>query len=135
MSGVIKCVDFENIQWQPVEEEVLYSSSNNPQVLAAKQKELEKWTEYNVYEEVDNEGQETVSTRWVITEKSDKDTNTVKARLVARGFEEITTEIRTDSPTICKENLRLVSTIAVSNSWKIHSMDIKAAFLQGCPIE
>uniref|UniRef100_A0A7M5XEQ1 Integrase catalytic domain-containing protein n=1 Tax=Clytia hemisphaerica TaxID=252671 RepID=A0A7M5XEQ1_9CNID len=134
VSGVIKCVDFENIEWQPVEGEVLYSSSNNPQVLAAKQKELEKWIEYNVYEEVDNEGQETVSTRWVITEKSDKDTNTVKARLVARGFEEITTEIRTDSPTICKENLRLVSTIAVSNSWKIHSMDIKAAFLQGCPI-
>ena len=135
MSNVIKCVDFEKVEWQIVEEEVLYSSSNNPQVLAAKQKELEKWKDYDVYEEVDNEGQETVSTRWVITEKSDKDTNSVKSRLVARGFEELNTEFRTDSPTICKENLRLVSTIAVSNSWKIHSMDIKAAFLQGCPID
>ena len=71
----------------------------------------------------------------VITEKSDKDTNSVKARLVAHGFEELTTQIHTDSSTICKENLRLVSAIAMSNSWKIHSMDIKAAFLQGCLID
>ena len=38
-------------------------------------------------------------------------------------------------PTVCRENLQLVSTIAVSNKWKIHSMDVKSAFLQGFPIE
>ena len=32
-------LDFEKVEWQPVEEEVLYSSGNNPQVLASKQKE------------------------------------------------------------------------------------------------
>ena len=38
-------------------------------------------------------------------------------------------------PTACRENLWLVSTIAVSNKWKIHSMDVKSVFLQGFPIE
>ena len=134
-SGAIKCVNFEKLQWTLIEEEVLYTSSNNPEVLVAQQVELDKWKEYDVYDEVEDLGQETVSTRWVISEKSDKHSNSIKARLVARGFEEVNSEIRTDSPTVCKENLRLVSTIAVSNAWKIHSMDIKSAFLQGCEIK
>ncbi len=59
----------------------------------------------------------------------------MKARLVARGFEEENTEgIRRDSPTITKENLRLVATIIASHSWSIHSMDVTSAFLQGTPI-
>ena len=54
---------------------------------------------------------------------------------MARGFEETATNIRTDSPTVCKENIRLVATIAATNNWKIHSLDVKAAFLQGFPID
>ena len=59
----------------------------------------------------------------------------VKARLIVQGYEEEASNIRTDLPTVCRETLRLVSTIAVSNKWKIHSMDVKSAFLQGFPIE
>ena len=60
---------------------------------------------------------------------------TYKARLVAPGFEELDRDnIRLDSPTSCKENFRLVLTIIVSHKWKIKSLDIKSAFLQGQPI-
>ena len=37
--GVIKCVDFEKVEWNPVEEEVLYSSNNNPQSKRARKME------------------------------------------------------------------------------------------------
>ena len=73
--------------------------------------------------------------RWVITQKTIDDNQVVKARLVARGFEEDTSDIRTDSPTVSKENIRLMSTIAVANSWNVHSIDVRLAFLQGFEIE
>ena len=43
--------------------------------------------------------------------------------------------IRTDWQTINKENFHLVCNIGVSIGWKIHCLDIKAAFLQGAAIE
>ena len=53
---------------------------------------------------------------------------------MARGFEETATDIWTDSPTVCKESIHLVAIIATANNWKIHSLDLKAAFLQDFPI-
>ena len=50
----------------------------------AKKKELAKLKEFDTYDLVNNDGQQTISTRWVLTEKDDG----LKARLVARGFEE-----------------------------------------------
>ena len=43
--------------------------------------------------------------------------------------------IRKDSPTFGRENLRLILLISNLNGWKINTMDIKSAFLQGKPIE
>ena len=57
-----------------------------------------------------------------------------KARLVARGFEEETANMRTDSPTCSKEAVRLLLAVASTKGWKCHSLDIKAAYLQGNPI-
>ena len=54
---------------------------------------------------------------------------------MAKGYEEDKSLIRTDSPTVSKENLRLIALIATNNNWKIHTLDIKAAFLQGFPID
>ena len=88
-----------------------------------------------MFEEVEDVGQEAITTRWVLTVKTDSDQRVTKARLVARGFEEDTSHIRTDSPTISKECLRLVSAIAVAHKWKIHSLDVTAAFLQGFAID
>ena len=71
-----------------------------------------------------------VSLRWVISKKY----QVVKARLVACGFEEEALW-RTDSPTCCKENLRIVMSIITSKFWKINSLDFKCAFLQGNRID
>ena len=54
----------------------------------------------------------------------------VKARLVARGFEE-NSEVRSDSPTANKESFRIFLAITSTMVWKAKAMDIKAAFLQG----
>ena len=74
--------------------------------------------------------------RWVITEKYKEGEKFVKARLVARGFEEDQiNDIRKDSPTCGKDSLRLSLTLFVSMDWQIHSLDVKSAFLQGNAIE
>ena len=87
--------------------------------------------DYPVFDEVPDEGQSTISVKWVCTEKIIDDMITVKARLVARGFEEYNVTYRKDSPTCLKENLRLALTISASKHWSINSIDIQRAFLQG----
>jgi transposase InsO family protein len=95
----------------------------------AKQKELLNWKTFGVYEDIVDEGQVTVSTRWVLTEKEVEGTSTTKARLVARGFEE--DPIQSDSPTANKDTLRIFFAITSSMGWPCQCIDIKAAFLQG----
>ena len=59
-----------------------------------------------------------------------------KPRLVARGSEEESLNtLTTDSPTCLKESLRLIMAISSAYNWVSHSLDIKAAFLQGNSIE
>jgi hypothetical protein len=53
-----------------------------------------------------------------------------RARLVARGFEEVA-QTQNDSPTIGKPAMRLFLCLMASFHWKIRSTDIKSAFLQG----
>lgn len=57
-----------------------------------------------------------------------------KARLVARGFEEFNPDIPKDSPTCRTYSLRLILAALVQKDWKMHTMDIKTAFLQGAEI-
>ena len=59
----------------------------------------------------------------------------VKARLVARGFEGNIDQIRSDIPTCLKESLRILLMVASTMDWKLVSLDIKRAFLQGYPIQ
>ena len=134
-NGMLKSVDFSQVEWSKAEEEVYYNASNSVEVAHAQAEELAKWKQYGIYTEVEDPGQPAITTRWVLTEKSVEGVRMVKAMLVVQSYEEEASNIRTDSLTVCRENLRLVSTIAVSNKWKIHSMDVKSAFLQGFPIE
>ncbi|XP_062575311.1 uncharacterized protein LOC134267393 [Saccostrea cucullata] len=54
-----------------------------------------------------------------------------KARLVARGFEEIDREaIPKDSPTCGSDSVRLVLTVLAQRNWSVYTMDIKTAFLK-----
>ena len=142
-NGKIKEVNFKNCDWRLLEdnqnEEVLlcetFLSKVDEKIFDAKRAEIENWKREMVYEEVEDCGQETVSVRWVVTQKLVEDSWITKARLVARGFEEDKSELRTDSPTCMRETLKICLAIAASNNWNINSIDIKAAFLQGKAID
>ena len=127
-------------KWKEIEskENVVYLSTAaemEQAIVDAKEREIQKLKENDTFEEVKYCGQSVVSSRWVITEKWKEQQKIVKARLVARGFEEDSSQFRTDSPTCSRQSYRLVQIIAVSNSWKIHSLDIASAFLQGDPLK
>ena len=131
--------DFSNNveEWEPVCEEVLLTSNlKEESVQIAKLKELNSWKINDVYEEVEEHGQQYVTCRWVVTSKVVKGTAVTKARLVARGFEDYEIGNRqTDSPTCSKESIRLVLSIIASKKWKCKVMDVKTAFLQGKPLD
>ena len=59
----------------------------------------------------------------------------VNERLVPRGFEEDVDQIRSDRTTCLKERLRILLLVASTMNWKLVSLDIKCAFLQGYPIQ
>jgi hypothetical protein len=101
----------------------------------AKQDEIKKWKSFKTYIEVPDNGQKSINTRWVCTRKIKGGQVVYKARLVARGFEEQNASIRTDSPTCSKESLRLALILISCNGWKLHSLDVKSAFLQGTRLE
>ena len=113
----------------------MLSSQIDSEVTRAKQLELQNWVKEDVYDEVIDQGQRHISVCWVGTPKLDNGIWKTRARLVARGLEETENNFRTDSPTCLKESLRIALTIAASNCWTVNSIDIKAAFLQGRPID
>lgn len=97
----------------------------------AKQDEIKTWIDNHVFEEVKDEGQKYISTRWVCTYKETPNTVLPKARLVARGLEELEmSELKMDSPTCSSDSLRLLVAVICQRQWNLNSMDIKAAFLQ-----
>ena len=100
----------------------------------SKLEELKKWRAHNVYERVKYSGQECISVRWVNKAKIIEGVRQVKSRLVARGFEE-NKNIKTGSHTCAKESLRLSLALIASQKWKLRSIDIKSAFLQGKKIK
>ena len=134
-SGDRLSVDLGRYQWNKIDDvqAVLVPTNRHqePACIEAKQAELRKLQEFGTYEEVSDTGQFVISTRWVLTEKDDK---TVKARLVARGFEE-DFSARKDSPTIERSAMKLFLGLAASFEWTITSTDIKSAFLQGMPLD
>ena len=101
----------------------------------AKRTELEKFDEFDVYDEVVDEGQKTIGSRWVLTEKFKDGKKCVKARLCVRGDLEDTQDIRTDSPTVRKGNINILLVVAATEGWTITTSDVTAAFLQSGQIE
>ena len=116
-------------------EEILFGqSTSSSRYDAAKREELQKWRDMNTFDEVEDHGQSVISTRWVCTEKVKGGKLVMKARLVARGFEEDTTALVTDCPTCQKESLCCLLFILSSKQWTLQSIDIKSVYLQGIPI-
>ena len=123
-------------EWEYANEEILAVNVDTSDVLEAKMKEIENLRGHNIFTEVPREERKepAIGSRWVITEKFKDGEKVTKARLVAKGFQE-DNDLKRDSPTCLKENLRIVIAIAASEKWKIKSLDIKSAFLQGKEIE
>ena len=111
--------------------EVPAAEHKKAEVIEAKEKELDNLMKYGVYEEVEDEGQERITSRWVITrkEKADGQKTEYKGRLVARGFQEQLAP-QSDSPTMLRESMKLFFAVAANERFKLRSMDIRAAFLQ-----
>ena len=70
--------------------EVPVREHGKPEIIEAKKREIENLETYETFEEVDDEGQETIRCRWIVSqkEKHDGQKQKYKARLVARGFQE-----------------------------------------------
>ena len=135
------CVNWDHVsEWceLPYPEQALLLTKDqemSQDVVDAKNVEVNNMIVNKVFDKVPYDNQITVSSRWIITEKFINGIRKIKARIVARGFEEDSSSLRTDSPTCNRESLRLCFVVASINSWKIQSIDISAAFLQGNPIE
>ena len=54
--------------------------------------------------------------------------------MVARGFEE-RLNLPKDSPTVDKDNIRILLSIAAGKGWTVNSSDVSSAFLQGEDLE
>ena len=104
-----------------------------PDAPKAIEDEIQKFKNFEAFEEVNDEGQSVIKTRWVFTQHDyDSKGYTLKARLCMRGDKEENIEnIRADSPTTHKDTLKLVLAIAANEDFKIFSGDIKSALLQG----
>ena len=103
-----------------------------PECVAAKEAELKNWEDFHVFEEVEDVGQPTINTSWVLVKKE----TGVKARLCIRGDQEPDKDqIKTDSPMVNKVNVKLFYAVAISHGWTVQSADVKAAFLQGTEID
>ena len=126
--------NIQDLQLIPIESHMIILF-NSTEVAKAKEDEIQNWMNNDVFEEVEDTGQRTISVRWVITEKPLDDKFETKARLVARGFEEETSQLKKDSPTCSRETVSLVFWIASGNNWDCHTVDVKAAYLQGDDIK
>ena len=108
------------------------SEHHKPEVVSAKQKELAKFLQYGVYEEVSDIGQPRIGTDWVVTPKIIDNKPDIKTRLVCRGNEaklEDTAQ-RIDSPTVKRDSVKMMMALAAANKWQVKSQDVTSAFLQ-----
>ena len=85
----------------------------------AKRKEIENFEDYQVFEEVSDQGQHVIGTRFVLTNKPD---GSIKARLVIKGFQEDFHQ--SDSPTASQDTLKVFCAITANKKWKIMGSDV-----------
>ena len=127
--GTIKGIKFEEIddEWRLMDEVILLADNT----IEAKHLEPQNYRYHKVCSEVEDKGQPYMPVKWVITVKHKGGEQLTKARLVAKGFEKEDKEkLSTDSPTCCKENLRVLCALIASNHLKIGTLDIISEFLQ-----
>ena len=112
------------------------SQFKDPEVQQAMEEELEKWNQFEAYEVVEDNGQNRIDGRWIVNRKEEHDglKVKVKARYCLRGFKE-DVKPRSDSPTVDRMSTKILYAIAGNEGWKLESIDVTAAFLQGCELD
>ena len=108
------------------------SHYQDPEVQAAMTEEMAKWEAFDAYEIVNDDGQDSIDTRWNILKKEGHDglKTSIKARLCLRGFKELD-KPRSDSPTVDRISNKILYTISGNEGWSIECIDVTSAFLQG----
>ena len=82
----------------------------------------------------ESQAEKYVTGRWVLTIKTDKQGNILKAkaRWVLRGFQDKQNEyLQTDSPASTRPGFRMSCQMAAKQGWNLSHLDLKTAFLQG----
>ena len=110
---------------------------NMPEVTAAIEREISKYKSFDAFQEVDDLGQKSIPTRWVVTDQADSGKDELyKARLCIRGdLEHGKEDIRSDAPTASKEAIKLTLAIAANEGFAVKSGDIKSGYLQGAAMD
>ncbi|KAK3894785.1 hypothetical protein Pcinc_001507 [Petrolisthes cinctipes] len=91
--------DVNNIREVRDDEEIMITITDE-KTMEAKRKEIDNWKVNKVFEEVEYEGQATISTRWVVTEKHIKEDKgkasdlTVSLEFTQREVDELKSEIK-----------------------------------------
>ena len=108
--------------------------------------EWEKWqkfmavrpTEGDELKQLLNEGHKPIGTQWIDTDKNlhlkrpgQPHTVKYKSRLLARGDQEKTLGIRTDSPTADLDSVNMILSWAASEKFRLMSLDITNAYFHG----
>ena len=102
----------------------------------AMQEEINSIEKNNTWELVDRpEGHKPIGVKWVYKTKVNEDgkVQKYKARLVAKGYKQ-KAGIDYDevfAPVARQETITLVLFLAAQNSWLVHQLDVKSAFLHG----
>jgi hypothetical protein len=105
--------------------EVPVKYHKHPDIIKAKETEIQNLKDFDTFEEVEDIGQLKVRSRWVITgkEKHDGQKKQFKARLVAKGFQE-EVKPQADSPTALKESFKMFNAIAANEDFDMEAIDI-----------
>ena len=109
-------------------------------VASAKMKELEAWGKFKVFSPVKSNSlsKKSVDSHWVLTWKMVEGLKTVKARVVAKGFQDPDLQEGLVDTSGCvrlrSSHLQVISLSALKK-WRLWSLDIKDAFLQADPLQ
>jgi hypothetical protein len=100
-------------------------------------KELKSFADLDIFFPAERSKTANVMTsRWVLRWKSVDGKKTVKARLTARGFQDLSAEtIETFAGTASRWGQRLISSVAIQHGWELFTWDVSTAFLQGVTFE
>ena len=98
--------------------------------MEAKQREIENLQKFWTFEEIEDEGKDKITSRWVILErlKHDGQKEEYKARLLVRGLQEMD-DLQSDSPTALRASAKLFYSIAANEGCHLRLLDIWADFL------